>query len=82
MLRNALAALKSQAGALRGRGMRFSINLSGQSIADEGFLQHLESSVRDSGLPPELLCFELTETAAISSLARADRLMQRMRALG
>lgn len=82
VLRNALAALKSQAGALRGRGMRFSINLSGPSIADEGFLQHLESSVRDSGLPPELLCFELTETAAISNLARADRLMQRMRTLG
>jgi len=82
VLRNALAALKSQAGALRGRGMRFSINLSGPSIADESFLQHLESSVRDSGLPPELLCFELTETAAISNLARADRLMQRMRTLG
>ena len=82
VLRNALAALKSQASALRGRGMRFSINLSGPSIADEGFLQHLEVSVRDSGLPPELLCFELTETSAVSNLARADRLMQRMRTLG
>lgn len=82
VLRNALSALKSQVGALRGRGMRFSINLSGPSFADEDFLEHLESSVRDSGLPPELLCFELTETAAVSNLARADRLMQRMRTLG
>ncbi len=82
VLRNALSALKSQVGALRGRGMRFSINLSGPSFADEDFLEHLESSVRDSGVPPELLCFELTETAAVSNLVRADRLMQRMRTLG
>jgi diguanylate cyclase (GGDEF)-like protein len=79
---NALAALRSQAGMLSGRGMRFSINVSGPSIADEAFLGYLESRLVESGLPPEAICFELTETAAVANLARADRLMQRMRTMG
>ena len=82
VIKNALGALRSQASMLRGRAMRFSINVSGPSIADEDFLAYLESTLRDSGLPPSSICFELTETAAVSNLARADRLMQRMRALG
>jgi diguanylate cyclase (GGDEF)-like protein len=83
VVQNALAALKPHAAMLRSRvGMRFSINVSGPSIADEPFLAFIESALRESGLPPEAICFELTETAAISNLARADRLMQRMRALG
>lgn len=79
---NALEALSSQRAALAGRRMRFSINLSGPSVADAAFLDFLEASIRDSGLPAELLCFELTETAAVSNLQRADRLMQRLRVLG
>jgi len=79
---NALTALKTQKRALAERKLRFSINVSGPSIGDAAFLDFLEDAVRDSGLPPEMLCFELTETAAVSNLARADRLMQRMRVLG
>jgi diguanylate cyclase (GGDEF)-like protein len=82
VVNHALEALKSQVGVLRGRGMRFSINVSGPSIADQAFLEFLESEVRNSTLPPEAICFELTETAAVSNLARADRLMQRIRSLG
>ena len=82
VIKNALAALRPQACMLRDRAMRFSINVSGPSIADEAFLAYLESALRDSRVPPSSICFELTETAAVSNLARADRLMQRMRALG
>ena len=82
VIKNALAALAEHSNTLRGRGMRFSMNISGASIASEEFLEFLEGSVRDSGVPPESLCFELTETSAISNLARADRLMQRLRTLG
>lgn len=79
---NALAALRPHASVLEARGLRFSINISGPSIADEDFLHYLESAVRGSGVSPALLSFELTETAAVANLARADRLMQRMRTLG
>ena len=82
MIKNALAALAEHSNTLRGRGMRFSINISGASIASEEFLEFMEHSIRDSGVPPESLCFELTETSAVSNLARADRLMQRLRTLG
>ena len=82
VVRNALSNLKAHAAALHGRAARFSINVSGPSIASEDFLDFLETQVRESGLPPDILCFELTETAAISNLQRADRLMQRLRSLG
>jgi diguanylate cyclase (GGDEF)-like protein len=82
VVRHALDDLKTQAGLLRGRAMRFSINVSGPSVADPAFLGFLEEALQDSGLPPELIGFELTETAAVSNLARADQLMQRLRGLG
>ncbi len=82
VIKNALAALAGHSNTLRGRGMRFSINISGASIASEGFLEYLEGTIRDSGVPPDTLCFELTETSAVSNLTRADALMQRIRTLG
>lgn len=82
VVKNALAALAQHATTLRGRDIRFSMNISGASIASEEFLEFLESAIRDSGVPPETLCFELTETSAVSNLQRADRLMQRLRVLG
>lgn len=77
-----LAALRTHRSALAGRAMKFSINVSGPSVVDPGFHDFLEQSIRESGVSPEMLSFELTETAAVSDLARADRLMQRIRVLG
>ncbi len=82
VIRNSIGALAAQASLLRGRAMRFSMNITGASIASEEFLEFLEGTIRDSGLPPEILCFELTETSAVSNLARADKLMQRICTLG
>jgi Amt family ammonium transporter len=82
VVKNALAALATHKDALRGRGMRFSMNISGASIASDEFLEFMENSIRESGVPPHALCFELTETSAVSNLGRADRLMQRLRVLG
>ena len=82
VVKNALAALTAHAATLRGRAIRFSMNISGPSIASEEFLEFLESSIRESSVPPETLCFELTETSAVSNLRRADHLMQRLRVLG
>jgi diguanylate cyclase (GGDEF)-like protein len=78
----ALAALRLHRSSLAGRAMKFSLNVSGPSVVDPEFHEFLEKSIRDSGVSPDMLCFELTETAAVSDLARADRLMQRLRVLG
>ena len=82
VIKNSLAALAEHSSTLRGRGMRFSVNISGASIASEEFLEYLENAIKESGVPPESLCFELTETSAVSNLKRADYLMQRLRMLG
>jgi diguanylate cyclase (GGDEF)-like protein len=82
VIRKSLAVLSAHADFLRQRAMRFSINISGASIASEDFLEFLQGAIADSSLPPEILCFELTETSAVSNLARADKLMQRLRGFG
>ena len=47
------------------------INLSGQSLSDDHFFQFIREQVRASGIDPQQVCFEITETAAISDLATA-----------
>ena len=44
------------------------INLSGQSLQDESFLEFVTDEINSSGLAPGVLCFELTETATIGNL--------------
>ena len=82
VIKNAFATLGRHAEALRNCGMRFSINISGASVASEEFVDFLESNVKACGLSPAALCFELTESSAVSNLTRADTLMQRLRVLG
>ncbi|MDH5513958.1 MAG: EAL domain-containing protein [Gammaproteobacteria bacterium] len=58
------------------------INLSGQSLSDERFMEFLVSEIRESGVSPELLCFEITETAVIANLCNASSLISKLRAMG
>jgi diguanylate cyclase (GGDEF)-like protein len=59
-----------------------SINLSGQSLSDDRFMGSLVELIDETGVPPELLCFEITETAVISNLSNATRLIDRLREMG
>jgi diguanylate cyclase (GGDEF)-like protein len=61
---------------------RFAINLSGQSLQDESFLQFVIDEIKASSLPPGVLCFELTETATIGNLAKAQNFMRNLQDLG
>ena len=61
---------------------RFAINLSGQSLQDESFLEFVVEQIKASSLPPGVLCFELTETATIGNLAKAQNFMRRLQDLG
>ncbi len=60
----------------------FSINISGVSLSDERFLEHAVRLIDESNIPGTRLCFEITETAAISHLEEAQRFMQTMKSLG
>jgi len=83
VLRTALATL-SQLRA-QGHGVPIAlcaINLSGASIGDDRFLDFVHEQLRVFDVPRECICFEITETAAIANLDRAQRFIQEFRALG
>jgi len=59
-----------------------SINLSGQSLGDERFTEQIVQLLERSDVPDSKLCFEITETVAISNLAAANRFISRLRKRG
>ncbi len=59
-----------------------SINLSGQTLADEGVLERIPGLFREYAIPHERICFEVTETAAISHLDTACRFMRALNERG
>ena len=60
----------------------FSINISGQSLDDEDFLGFVVDQLHFSDVPPENVCFEITETAAASNLVIAQRFIAILRGMG
>ncbi|MGB4342261.1 MAG: GGDEF domain-containing phosphodiesterase, partial [Moraxellaceae bacterium] len=59
-----------------------SINLSGHSLSDAKMMSYLFDRLLEYGLPPEKICFEITETTAISNLPDAVDFMREMRKAG
>ena len=58
------------------------INLSGSTLCDDGFLAFVQQQFLRSGVPPEIICFEITETNAIANLEAAQRLIHELRQIG
>jgi len=63
-------------------GYTLSINLSGTSLNDDHFLEFLINELQTYDLSPGAVCFEITETAAISNLANVVHFMREFRARG
>ncbi|WP_158538959.1 EAL domain-containing protein [Marinobacter vulgaris] len=59
-----------------------SINLSGASLGDEGFLTFIYSCFERFAVSPRVICFEITETEAIANLSKARHIIQTLKALG
>lgn len=59
-----------------------SINLSGMSITDAKQLSHIKAEIRKYGVPAQVLCFEITETAAVSNLSAAGNFIRELRRQG
>ena len=60
----------------------YSVNLSGASINDSSFADFLRRQLARYPVPPSLLCFEVTETTAISNLTKAAELMHELKSMG
>src|SRR5215831_17180158 len=58
------------------------INLSGASINDDSFLDFVLDEFKRSELPHSLICFEITETTAVTSLSKAAEFIAALRGLG
>jgi diguanylate cyclase (GGDEF)-like protein/PAS domain S-box-containing protein len=58
------------------------INLSGTSIGDDAFLDYLKEQFDTYQIPPDLICFEITETSAIANLGSAIRFINELKGLG
>lgn len=59
-----------------------SINLSGQSLGDPMFMTYVLDTLAATPMPCHKLCFEITETAAISNLHTAKHFIDTLRQMG
>ena len=59
-----------------------SINLSGMSLNDDELFEFIYDQFKKTKVPPAKICFEITETAAISHLSGATALIRQLRELG
>lgn len=60
----------------------FTINLCGPTLNDSGLASYLRQQFDRTGISGELLCFEVTETAAVQNLSRAADLIREVKDLG
>ncbi|MBC8123508.1 MAG: EAL domain-containing protein [Gemmatimonadaceae bacterium] len=60
----------------------YCVNLSGASINDEQFVDFITEQFRIHDVPPQLICFEITETIAIANLSKASQLIYALKNLG
>lgn len=65
-----------------GQDCLYTINLSGSSMNDDEFMDFLQEQFRLYQVPPQVICFEITETIAIRNLGRAVHFMETFRKLG
>lgn len=59
-----------------------SINLSGLSLTNEHFLDFVVQKIHEYNIDGKNICFEITETAAISNLLKAESFITNLRQLG
>jgi diguanylate cyclase (GGDEF)-like protein/PAS domain S-box-containing protein len=70
-------------GELKLAGQRScAINLSGQTIADEGFLGFVVEALDRTGVSPSSVCFEVTEKAILANIQQAQRFIEVLHGIG
>ncbi|MCC5882147.1 MAG: EAL domain-containing protein [Halomonas sp.] len=78
VLRHSLRALSQ----VQEQGISLSVNLSGQTLHDQGLKQFLMDELAACGADPRHLILEITETAAVTDFSSARGVLQALRDLG
>lgn len=82
VIRNTLKRLRMAQGDKLFPPINVAINLSGQSLCDDDFLNFVIKQFQTTGVPYESVCFEITETAAIGNMRRATEFISTFRSFG
>ncbi len=59
-----------------------SLNLSGLTLSDESMLKFISEQFKKTGISTQKICFEITETAAITNLSQATHFIEQLKAQG
>jgi diguanylate cyclase (GGDEF)-like protein/PAS domain S-box-containing protein len=81
VVQHALAALAGGAPHVP-PGRTVSINLSGQTLSDDGFLEFVVDMLDHTGASPEKICFEMPESAVVAQLDHAQRFVDVLHGMG
>lgn len=60
----------------------YAVNISGASINDAQFFDFIQQQFASTQIPPGIICFEITETIAITNLAKAAELINKLKLIG
>jgi diguanylate cyclase (GGDEF)-like protein len=82
VVRRTLGMMREAQGPASVPPFRCTINLSGQSFTDEYFLDFVLEQFNECGVDASYVCFEITETAAITNLSRARRFIDTLKQRG
>ncbi|MEW5814605.1 MAG: EAL domain-containing protein, partial [Spirochaetota bacterium] len=82
VIKTALQIYKKIGSTTVNNPLLFSINLSAESIADETFLEYIYHLFKKNEVKPQAVCFEITETTAISNMATASKFIYELKDLG
>ena len=63
-------------------GVQIAINLSGNSLNDDSLLDFIKGEINKTEIEPSNVCFEITETAAISNLDQVSQLILELKRIG
>ena len=81
-VRDSLPPLEALAESQRRTPALYSVNLSGMSLADTGLQDYITDQFVQYAIAPEQICFEITETAVIANLPKAQVFMHQLKAMG
>src|SRR5450830_240808 len=81
-VRDSLPPLAALAESRRRAPALYSVNLSGMSLADPGLQDYITAQFVQYAIAPEQICFEITETAVIANLPKAQVFMRQLKAMG